>query len=64
MKAYTPEAVLLTVEGLQLPVIPLEDEAGRGGTPPPEQMVSDEPKLKVGVMLGSTVTVNVVVAAH
>ena len=37
---------------------------GNAGTLPPAHMVSDVPKLKVGVMFGFTVTVNVAVVAH
>jgi hypothetical protein len=56
--------VLLTTEGLQEPVIPLSEIFGKVGTDPPLQMVNDVPKLKVGVIFGFTVTVNVVVVAH
>jgi hypothetical protein len=61
---YTPLVVLLTTAGFQVPVIPLIDVVGNVGTVPPEQMVSAVPKLKVGVIFGATVTVNVVVVAH
>ena len=64
MKVYVPLAVLLTVAGLQVPVIPLSDVVGRVGTVPPLQIVNDVPKLKVGVTFGFTVTVNVAVVAH
>ena len=53
-----------TVDGLHTPVMPLIDVAGNAGTEVPAQMVCDVPKLKVGVMLGATVTVNVVGVAH
>jgi len=59
-----PLAVLLTTDGLHVPVIPLLDVVGNNGTVPPEQMVSVVPKLKVGVMFGFTVTVKVVVVAQ
>ena len=53
-----------TTEGFHVPVIPLSDELGNAGTVPPAQIVSDVPKLNVGVVFGSTVTANVVVVAH
>ena len=56
--------MLLTVEGLHVPVIPLVDVVGNAGTVPPEQIVSVVPKLNVGVMFTSTVTVKVVCTAH
>jgi hypothetical protein len=34
------------------------------GTVPPTQIVSEVPNVNVGVILGVTVTVNVVVVAH
>lgn len=64
VKVYVPPAVLLTVEGLHVPVILLVDVFGNAGTTPPSQMLSVVPKLNVGVMFGFTVTVNVVVVAH
>jgi hypothetical protein len=59
-----PEAVLLTVAGLHVPVMPLSDVDGSDGTVPPEQMVSEVPKENEGVIFGLTVTVNVDVMAH
>ena len=59
-----PEFWLSTDEGFQLPVIPLPDVAGSDGTVPPAHMVREVPKLNVGVILGLTVTVNVVPVAH
>ncbi len=53
-----------TIDGLQLPVILLVDVPGSVGTVPPAQMVSEVPKLNVGVILGLTVTVKVAVVAH
>jgi hypothetical protein len=55
---------LLTVAGLQLPVIPFEDVPGNAGTVPPEQIVSEVPKLNNGVIFGLTVTVNTSVVAQ
>ena len=37
---------------------------GKAGTVPPEQILSDVPKLNAGVIFGATVTLNVVVVAH
>jgi hypothetical protein len=51
---------LLTTEGLHVPVIPLVDVAGNAGTAVPAQMVFALPKANVGVTIGFTVTVNVV----
>ena len=59
-----PEAVLLTVAGLHVPVILLVEVVGNVGTVPPLHIDSDVPKLNVGVILGLTVTFNVVVVAH
>lgn len=59
-----PPFVLLIVAGLQLPVIPLEEDPGSAGALAPEQSVSVVPKLNVGVTIGFTVTVNVAVVAH
>jgi hypothetical protein len=42
----------------------LSDIAGNVGTVPPAHIVSDVPKLNVGVMFGVTVTVNVVGITH
>jgi hypothetical protein len=59
-----PLVVLLTVDGLQVPLIPLLDVFGKAGTVPPSQMVNVVPKLNVGVTIGLTVTVNVCMVAH
>ena len=59
-----PEVVLLTVDGFHVPVIALVDVVGKVGTVPPLQIVSDVPKLNVGVIFGFTVTVKVAVVAH
>ena len=48
-----------TVDGLHVPLILLVDIVGSVGIDPPAQIVREVPKLKVGVMLGLTVTVNV-----
>jgi hypothetical protein len=64
VNVYVSDAVVLTVAGFQVPVIPLEEVAGRAGTVPPEQMVKLLPKLNVGVTFGLTVTVNVALKAH
>ena len=42
----------------------LSDVVGKTGTVPPAHIVSEVPNANVGVMLGVTVTVNVVVVAH
>ena len=59
---YVPLAVLLTVAGDHIPVIPFVDVVGNVGATEPEQKGATA--AKVGVTLGVTVTVNVVVAAH
>ncbi len=64
VNVYVPLAVLLTVDGLHVPVIVLVDVVGNAGTVAPEQIPSDVPKLNVGVIFGFTVTVNVVGFAH
>ncbi len=64
VKVYVPLAVVLTVAGLHVPVIPLLDVFGNTGTVPASQIVSVVPKLNVGVTIGFTVTVNVCVVAH
>jgi hypothetical protein len=64
VNVYVAELVLLTVEGLHVPVTPFVDVAGNDGTVPPEQIVSDVPKENAGVRTGFTVTVNVVFVAH
>lgn len=54
----------MTTAGLHVPVIPFADVVGKAGTTPFTHIVSDVPKLKVGVSLGFTVTVNVAGKAH
>ena len=57
-----PVAVLLTVFGDQLPVIPFVDFASNAGTTLPLQIIGKAEK--VGVLLGIIVCVNVAVSAH
>ena len=64
VNVYVPEAVLLTVAGDQVPVMPLVDVPGSAGTDPPEQTVRDDPNAKDGVRIGLTVTLYVAVTAH
>ena len=59
-----PEARLSTTAGFHEPVMLLSEVAGNVGTEPPPQIVSELPKLNVGITVGLTVTVNVVVVAH
>jgi hypothetical protein len=47
-----------------VPAIPLAEVFGRTGTVAPAQIDPDVPKLKVGVTIGFTVTVNTVAVAH
>jgi hypothetical protein len=56
--------VLLTIAGLHVPVIPFDDVLGKVATPSPSQIVALAPKVKVGVIFGLTVTVNVVPVTH
>ena len=53
-----------TVAGLHTPVTALPDVEGSAGTAPPAHIESEVPKLKVGVILGVTVTENVAGNAH
>jgi hypothetical protein len=55
---------LLINIGFHMPVIPFREVPDKTGTELPEQMVSDVPKLKVGVVLDPMVTVNVAGTAH
>jgi hypothetical protein len=64
VNVYVPEAELLTVAGLHVPVIPLLDVVGKAGTLCPEQIDNDVPKLNVGVTMLLTVTVSEVPVAH
>ena len=56
--------MLLTVDGLHVPVILLSDVVGNAGAFPPSQIVNAVPKPKVGITIGLTVTVKVVGNAH
>jgi hypothetical protein len=56
--------VLLTVDGLHVPVIPLSDVVGKEGTVPPLQIVNELPNENVGGIFGLTVTVNVTGVPH
>jgi hypothetical protein len=47
-----------------VPVIPFVDVPGNAGTEAPIQMDREVPKLKAGVRIGFTVTVNVAVVIH
>ena len=64
VKVYVPDAVLLTTAGLHDPVIPLLETDGSAGTDPPKQIVSEVPKLNVGVTIWLTVTLKVAGTAH
>ncbi len=44
--------------------MPLSEVAGNVRTDAPAQIVRDDPKLKVGVTFGFTVTLNIVAVAH
>lgn len=56
VNVYVPLAVLLTTAGLQVPVMPFVEVVGNTGAVSPEQIDSEVPKLKTGVILGLTVT--------
>ena len=56
---YVAEFWLSTTDGLHEPVMLFVELFGRTGTVPPAQIVSVVPKLKLGVMFGATVTLNV-----
>ena len=64
VKVYVPLAVLLTVAGLQVPLMPFVDRVGKTGAVLFAQILAVAPKLNVGVRIGLTVTVNVWVVAH
>ena len=59
---YVPLAVLLTVAGLQVPVMPLVDVAGKVGATAPLQKAGIA--AKAGTIAAFTVTFKVVVEAH
>lgn len=52
------------VAGLQVPLTPFVDAVGSEGTDAPAQIFNTVPKVNVGVRIGFTVTVNVVLVAH
>ena len=52
------------MEGFQVPVIPFMEVDGNTGTPAPAQMLSADPKLKLGVDKGLTVIFLVIVIPH
>ena len=63
VNVYVPLTVLLTVAGVQVPIIPLSDVEGNTGAAVPEQIGAIA--AKVGVTFGATVISKVVVAvAH
>lgn len=64
VKVYVPEFILSTTDGLQVPVIPLSEVAGKAGTVAPAQKLALVPKLKAGVMFGFTVTTKFTFTAH
>jgi hypothetical protein len=59
-----PLDVLLTEEGLHVPLTPFVDVAGNVGTVPPLQILNEVPKLNVGVVLGVTVILIETCKAH
>ena len=59
-----PDVVLLIVDGLHVPAIPLVELAGSAGAVAPLQIESEVPNENVGVILGFTVTANVNGFAH
>jgi hypothetical protein len=62
VNVYVPVVVLLTVAGLQVPVIPLVEVVGKTGAAAPLHIAAIA--AKVGVTVGFTVTDKVVVVAH
>jgi hypothetical protein len=59
-----PEAWSSTIAGLHVPLTPFADLAGNAGTVPPAHIVIDVPKLKLGNVLGVTVTLKLTGVAH
>ena len=55
---------MLTTAGLQVPLIPLSEVAGKTGAVLPLQRLSEVPKLNVGVRIGLTVTVKAATPIH
>ena len=64
VNVYVPEFWSSTVAGLHVPLIPFVEVPGNAGTVPPAQIVSDVPKLNVGVVLGTIVTFTVTGIPH
>lgn len=65
VNVYTPELVLLTSDGLHVPLMPFVELGFKFGmASSPAQMEMAVPKSNVGIILGLTVTVNVVDVAH
>lgn len=64
VNVYVPEFILSMMAGLHVPVIPLTEVPGSAGGADPSQIVMLVPREKVGVTIGLTVTVKVVVTAH
>jgi hypothetical protein len=62
VKVYVVVAVLLTVAGVQVPVMPLVDVVGNIGAAEPAQIAGTGSKM--GTIFALTVTVSVVVVAH
>ena len=57
-----PLAVLLTVAGAHVPLIPLVEVAGKTGAIPPLQIAVSA--VKLGVILGLTVWLSIAEVAH
>ena len=64
VNVYIAEFWLSTIDGFQLPLIPLPDVVGNTGTLLPAQMIKEFPKLNEGVLFGLTTTENDVIVAH
>ena len=64
VKVYVPDVVLLIVDGLQVPAIPLVELVGSTGAVAPLQIEIEVPNANAGVTLGFTVTANVNGFAH
>ena len=64
LNVYVPLVVLLTTAGVHTPVIPLVEVVGNTGEVAPAQIDIIGPILKTGVMIGFTVSENVVGMAH
>jgi hypothetical protein len=57
-----PVAVLLTVTGLQVPVIPLFEVVGNTGAAAPEQIAANG--VNVGVILELVINTSVAIESH